>query len=132
VAIHRVPYNIAAAQAHWVRRDLILWNVPGVGSYRYFLHADPNGALTLEPGAIRGGTEFELRFERGGPGDEVLRQFPHLAGFSTFRLAEADLARVPELLRSWPSAPRRERQADRREPADQARSTTCTTTARSA
>jgi pullulanase-type alpha-1,6-glucosidase len=91
--------NIAAAQAHWVRRDLILWNVPGVGSYRYFLHADPNGALTLEPGAIRGGTEFELRFERGGPGDEVFQQFPHLAGFSTFRLAEADLARVPELLR---------------------------------
>jgi pullulanase len=91
--------NLAKARAHWVTRDTIVWNVPGLASYTYHLVYAPDGGLQIRPKGIDGGSVINLRFEQGGPGDEVFKKFPHLAGYSTFKLAPEDLPKVPDILR---------------------------------
>ncbi len=90
--------NLAKLMAHWVTRDTILWNVAGSPSYSYKLHYAPQAGLALKPGGISGGQEFELTYQKDGPGSAVFERFPHLQGLTTLTLSEADLAQVPELL----------------------------------
>lgn len=91
--------NLTLAQAHWVTRDTILWNIVGSPNYTYTLHYDPEGRLELGASGVEGGRSLALTFARGGPGGDVFQRFPHLAGYSAFKLAEADLAHVPEALK---------------------------------
>ncbi len=91
--------NLASAQAHWVTRAAVLWNVVGSPKYTYALHYDPTGAMTLGPNGIVGGQEIPLTYERGGPGEGVFQKFPHLAGYTTLKLNETDLAKVADILK---------------------------------
>ena len=91
--------NIGVPQAHWVTRDAFLWSVIGSPRYSYFLHYDPDGALTLGPKGIVGGRTLTLTFAVGGPGGDVFERFPHLAGSSTLKLSAADLPQIPDILK---------------------------------
>ncbi len=91
--------NISKLRAHWVSQKAILWNVPGSPNYTYKLHYAPNGGITLGVNGIGGAEEIGLSYEKGGPGDEVFKRFPHLKGLTTLLLSDADLARVPEMLK---------------------------------
>jgi len=91
--------NIAKQQAMWVNRDTIVWNTVGSPKYTYFLHYDPNGELQSTPQGIAGGQTISLTFTSAGPGDEVLKQNPYLAGFSAFKLSPADLTKIPEIVK---------------------------------
>lgn len=91
--------NIAVSQAHWVTREAFLWNVIGSPRYSYFLHYDPDGAMTLGPKGIEGGRALTLTFAVGGPGGDVFERFPHLAGYSTLKLSAADLPLAPDILK---------------------------------
>src|SRR5690606_2666998 len=53
--------DLRAARAHWVSRDLLLWDtgVP-LPDESYALHFAPDGALELAGGAITGGEVLEL------------------------------------------------------------------------
>ena len=90
--------SLATARAHWVTREALLWSVVGSPRYTYTLHYDPAGAMALGPGGVEGGQALALTWAKEGPGGDVFKRFPHLAGYTTLKLAEADLARVPEAL----------------------------------
>ncbi|MCG2784355.1 MAG: pullulanase-type alpha-1,6-glucosidase [Anaerolineae bacterium] len=90
--------NITKQQAHWVTRDTILWKVTASPRYTYKLHYSAEAGLVIAPGGILGGEEFGLTFINSGVSPEILARFPHLKGASALSLADADLARVPELL----------------------------------
>jgi pullulanase len=91
--------NIAKQQAMWVNRDTIVWNTVGSPKYTYFLHYDPSGELKSTPQGIAGGQIISLTFTSAGPGDEVLKKNPYLAGFSAFKLNPADLSKIPEIVK---------------------------------
>ena len=91
--------NLAKLKAHWVTRQAILWNVTGSPKYTYKLHYASQGGLVINASGISGGEEFALTYKTGGPGDEVFKRFPHLAGSTTLVLSDADLNRIPEILK---------------------------------
>ena len=90
--------NIAKQQAMWVNQDTIVWNTVGSPKYTYFLHYDPNGELESTPQGVVGGQTISLTFATAGPGGDVLKQNPYLAGFSAFKLSAADLSKIPEIV----------------------------------
>jgi hypothetical protein len=76
------------ARAHWVRTDVLAWDV-GLSrrvrpsrSIRH--HADRD--LTLGDGGVEGGPGIRLSVDDDGLPADVLRQFPHLAGHTALRL----------------------------------------------
>lgn len=90
--------NLAIARAHWVRQDMILWNITGAPTYTYELHGAADGTLELGANGIKGSRLLPLTWANDGPGEAVLTLFPHLQGFTTLKLDPADLAQVPGLL----------------------------------
>ena len=89
--------NLDKAQAHWVSRDTLLWNIADAPGNTYRLHFNPQGALRLGIGVIEGGESIPLT---SGSADEAVRaKFPHLARYTALKLAAEDGARVPEMLR---------------------------------
>ncbi|MFN8596270.1 MAG: pullulanase-type alpha-1,6-glucosidase [Anaerolineae bacterium] len=91
--------SLGTAMAHWLTRDTIVWNVIGSPKYNYALHYDPSGAMTLGAKGIEGGQTISLTFTSAGPGEALLKKFPHLTGYSTLKLDAADVAKVPEILK---------------------------------
>ena len=89
--------DLSTAKAHWVTNDTILWQVLGTPRYRYTLHYAPEGGLQVDAKGVTGGTTLPLTFVQGGPDAAVFEQFPHLLGYSTFKLP-AD-AQVPAILK---------------------------------
>mgnify|MGYP005840140877 FL=1 len=90
--------DISRARAYWVDADTIVWNVIGTPRYQYALFSDPGGNLKLTPEGVVGGQRIDLTFSPAGPG-EALKKFPHLAGFSAFKLPPLDRARLIGLTR---------------------------------
>jgi hypothetical protein len=76
--------------AHWVRADLLAWDLPEGGEGRtYRLHASPDGGLEVQGGAVTGGTSFDLRLRRAPLPESLRTRFPHLAGFEALELPAA-------------------------------------------
>ncbi len=86
------------AQAHWLTRDTIAWNVSGEAA-EYTLHVAPRGGLRLTHEGVVGGTAVALAYDQGGLSDSLKARHPHLAGYHCLRLAPEAVARVPELLK---------------------------------
>jgi pullulanase len=91
--------NIRTARAHWVRRDLIAWDVglvlPGAA---FELHVAADGGLELADGALEGGDATPLTIDPDGLPADVLRQFPHLASATALRMPSADTDAFPAYL----------------------------------
>ena len=93
--------NISKAQAHWVSRDTIAWNIgPVMPDWVIKLHYDADGNLTLKPEGVEGGSEIPLTYDPAGLSAEIIDKFPHLANFKAFKIPAAHLAEVPEALKS--------------------------------
>src|SRR3954453_22143879 len=74
-----LPKPVTAEKAaHWVRRDLIAWNVSGT-SYRLFW--GPDGGLVNADGTITGGSSIPLRLDPAGLPAPVVLKFPQLAAY---------------------------------------------------
>ncbi|GAB4439803.1 MAG: pullulanase-type alpha-1,6-glucosidase [Chloroflexi bacterium OHK40] len=101
--------NIARPRAYWIDAETIVWNVLGSPTYSYELHYSPNGGLSLGPDGISGGQMLPLSFSIAGPGP-ALERFPHLAGFSAFKLSPAGRAAAPEILRGQVAVAARDNQ----------------------
>ena len=85
--------------AHWVREDLIAWDVPEErDGFSYRLHAAPAGGLAIEDGAIAGGTSFPLELDPSGLPAGVRADFPHLASYEALELSRDARRRARELL----------------------------------
>jgi pullulanase-type alpha-1,6-glucosidase len=97
--VNAFPGDIRLARAHWVNRDTLLWApaaIPAGASLK--LHFDPTGAMVLLPTGIQGGQSISLTVDPAGPSEQLKAKYPHLANSKVLKLAEAELARVPELL----------------------------------
>lgn len=92
--------SLAKQKAIWIDQDTILWNIVGSPAYKYSLFSSPDAALELTAEGVGGGSEIPLTFQKSGPGGDSFKQNPYLAGFSAFKLAEDDLPKLPEILRS--------------------------------
>ena len=92
--------DLGAQRAHWVARDLVLWDagLPLPGAV-YALHHAADAGLTLADGALTGGGSVALTVDPDGPPAAVLARFPHLAGSTALRVEPSALDAVPELLR---------------------------------
>jgi pullulanase-type alpha-1,6-glucosidase len=92
--------DLRLARAHWLAPDLVAWDVgaPPDGAV-VALHADPAGALALDPTGVLGGTSYPLAFDPAGLPASVKARFPHLAGYEAFRLPPEAVAAAPDLLR---------------------------------
>lgn len=92
--------SLAKQKAIWIDQDTILWNIVGSPAYSYSLFSSPNAALELTAEGVTGGMEIPLTYQKSGPGGDSFKQNPYLAGFSAFTIAESDLPKLPEILRS--------------------------------
>ncbi len=90
--------DLSTAKAQWVSTDTIAWNVePKVAIYKLYYSAD--GSLSIEDGKVVGGESISLGVDRNGLSEDVLAKFPQLAGYTAFKIKEADLAKVPDMLK---------------------------------
>ncbi len=91
--------NLGKAKAHWVTRDTILWGVAANEKNRYSLLYDPQGAIQLSLGRLKGGQELSLTYVQEAIPVEITTRFPQLAGMTMLRLRPEDLSKVPEILK---------------------------------
>lgn len=90
--------DLGKARAHWVDRRTLLWDVPVGAGERYSLHYNGRGALRTEPRGVAGGQNLMLT-AAGAPSEALRRRFPQLAGLAAFTIADADLPKVPGILK---------------------------------
>ncbi len=87
VIVGGIRGDLTKAQAYWLSRDTIAWNVPTDTVVRLF--ADPDGALTLDgPGVVPGANtrSWTLTHDPAGLSPALRARFPHLANLAAFRL----------------------------------------------
>jgi pullulanase/glycogen debranching enzyme len=91
--------NLAFANAQWLTRTTLAW--PGAdanGTYKLFYAA--NGGLAPTPGGAVGlaGAESAFDLSVAALPDALRQKYPHLAGATGLRLADADAARVASMV----------------------------------
>ncbi len=89
--------NISEARAHWLAGDTLAWDVPADSDVRLWFSAD--AGLAIGAGGLEGGESIALARD-GVIGGAIAEKFRHLAGLPAYRIAAADLSRVPEILKS--------------------------------
>ncbi|WP_424187506.1 pullulanase-associated domain-containing protein [Actinokineospora sp. G85] len=87
--------DLSRAEAAWVDRDTLVWDVPAVASDGYQVRYDPAGGIEVVDGQVRGGKVLRLA-PSGVLGGDLAARFPHLAGKQTFTVRAADAPRVEE------------------------------------
>ena len=93
--------DLSKARAVWVARDTIAWNAAGGSADSQIkLHYAPTGNLTLTPSGVSGGTAISLTRDPNGLSDAIKAKYPYLANYSAYKISAADLASVPEILKS--------------------------------
>jgi pullulanase len=95
------PGDLGLAQAHWVSRDTMAWNVGTPPADAAFaLHGHPSGGLDLSVSGVTGATTtIPLKLDPAGLSAEQRARFPHLAGFAALKIAAGDLAPARLLLK---------------------------------
>ncbi|MBJ6764687.1 pullulanase-type alpha-1,6-glucosidase [Myxococcaceae bacterium JPH2] len=92
--------DLRMARAHWISRDTLVWEPEQLkDGATVRLHFDPAGAMHIAGTGIVGGDALTLTRSTSGLSAEQQARFPQLAGRPVFKLAAADVARVPELLK---------------------------------
>jgi pullulanase-type alpha-1,6-glucosidase len=92
--------DISRADAQWVRKGLVAWDVPDPATRTYRLHWSAAGDLAVDAEAITGGSSVPLTYDPTGLPVDVLADFPQLKDYEAFRLRKPDRGRVPNILKS--------------------------------
>jgi len=96
--------NLNKAQAHWITRDTIAWNLKPVAGGTASLHYSATGSLAIAKDVVSGqdgsaaGPTFSSRTTRRDCRLRCGRNYPHLASYSAFKVP--DSADVAEALKS--------------------------------
>ncbi len=91
--------SLGKAQAHWVSRDTVAWNLPVAAGTVFLLHHDPAGSLRLAPEGVTGGAAVPLTADPAGLPASVTGKFPQLAGYAALKLSGEAAATAKDLLR---------------------------------
>jgi pullulanase-type alpha-1,6-glucosidase len=96
------PPDISALTAHWVFEESLVWDVAFDFYGTYQLHWDPTGQIRFneEGTALVGGQAIVLEYAAERLNTRVLDQKPHLADKAVLEIDEADLDKIPEILKS--------------------------------
>jgi pullulanase-type alpha-1,6-glucosidase len=86
--------DITEQRAYWVDESTLAWDSAGE---TYQLHYAADGGLATTDSGITGGDYITLT--PGTLSDTVKAKFPHLADLPALKIAEADLALVPDILK---------------------------------
>ncbi|KRF02853.1 hypothetical protein ASG88_05695 [Nocardioides sp. Soil777] len=90
--------DLTLARAHWVRKDLVAWDVSDAHMAGHRLHWSTAGDLAVDAEAVTGGSSVPLRHDPAGLPAEVLTDFPRLEGHAAFRLDRVAVRQVEEIL----------------------------------
>jgi pullulanase-type alpha-1,6-glucosidase len=95
-----LPKSVTTERAaHWLRRDLLAWNLPeerqGL-TYRLYWAAE--GGLANDDGTITGGSSATLSLRSSGLPASVRREFPHLAAYEALRVPANVRSRIRSVL----------------------------------
>lgn len=94
------PGNIAEMRARWVDADTVVWDVPADEGYTYGLYYAAEGGMAPGFTGVEGADGMiALALDTAGPAEGALAQFPHVAGQTTLKIAEADMSLVPDALK---------------------------------
>ena len=103
VVVHASPAQgkLNFARAHWVTENSLAWNQDSLPEGATFgLHYSATGSMSLYKGGITGADGMlRLTPDPAGLQASVIDKFPHLAGYEVFTIGQADLARVPAILK---------------------------------
>ncbi len=90
--------DLTKARAHWVAADTIVWPAATDSTATYQLWWSPDGTLALaDDGSVSGGSAVPLTLDGTYPSDIDGRL--HLGGLPQLRLADDDVALIPDILR---------------------------------
>ena len=91
--------DLKKARAHWVARDMILWNVDTRLAETFYLQYAPEGGLALTAQGVIGGTQIELTQDSRGLDRDLEARFPHLRDYAVLRIDPQDLGHVTAALK---------------------------------
>ena len=91
--------DLRRAQAHWLSRDTVGWNVAAPADGTFALHYAPDGDLQLTGEGVKNGVEVPLTYDPAGLPADLRARFPHLAGYKAFKLPADRIGEVAEALR---------------------------------
>ncbi len=100
IIVGGIQGDLSRAQAYWLSKDTIAWNVPTDTLVRLF--ADPDGALALDgPGVVGGANSrsWTLAHDPAGLSPELRARFPHLATLPAFKLPTDAVAAAAQSLK---------------------------------
>jgi pullulanase-type alpha-1,6-glucosidase len=100
VIVGGVQGDLSKAQAYWLSKDTIAWNVPTDTVVSLF--ADSDGALTLDgPGIVAGANSrsWVLAHDPAGLPADLKARFPHLADLPAFKLPPDAVAAAAQSLK---------------------------------
>ncbi|MGB3829511.1 MAG: pullulanase-type alpha-1,6-glucosidase [Ornithinimicrobium sp.] len=95
-----VEPDLSAAKAYWLTPDLIA--VPAVENVdltSWRLHTSADGGLAVDAEAVTGGESASLTLDPDGLPDDVVEQYPQVAGYLALRLDDKVAKRAETLLR---------------------------------
>lgn len=95
-----LPKSVTAERgAHWVRRDLLAWNLPDErAGFSYRLYWAPEGGLVNDDGTITGGSAVPLHLDSSGLPASMRREFPHLSSYEVLRVPAGLQSRIRAIL----------------------------------
>ncbi len=100
VIVGGIRGDLSKAQAYWLSADTIAWNV--ATDAEVTLHADPDGALTLDGPGIQAGPNtrsWTLTPDPAALSPGLRGRFPHLANLAAFRLPPDAIAAAASSLK---------------------------------
>ena len=90
----------AESGAHWLTPRVIAWPLGDDAADRtYQLFSAPDGGITLDDGALVGGTPVTLTRDPDGLPGSLRQKFPHLTGYGALRVPSGALPGVAAMLR---------------------------------
>ena len=87
------------AQAHWVNRDTIGWLGAEAGDVYRLYYSLPGATAMRTPDGGFGDAFIPLGVDHGGLSPLIVEKFRFLKGATALKIAEAELALVPRLLK---------------------------------
>ncbi len=100
IIVGGIQGDLSKAQAYWLSKDTIAWNVPTDTTVSLF--ADPDGALTIDgPGIVVAANtkSWTLVHDPAGLSDALKARFPHLASLPAFKLPPDAVAAAAQSLK---------------------------------
>ena len=86
--------DLGLAQAHWVTRDTIAWDIDPAAATTFTLHYAVNGGLTLKADGDFGGETIPLTVDAAGLSDDIIARFPQLRTFTALKIGPDALRQV--------------------------------------